>query len=233
MLHWLMTEHDDPAPEDRRETPPSDGQSHEDKISDVGLNSTRGGVAIAISRLIRHKPGYIERLRPTLEQMVRDPSPGVLAWVAQTLRLVAVHDPEFAMRHFLRLNFSDERLLATRHVRGFVRERLVDHFADLRPFLQRMLRSREPETREGAASLACLAHLHGEAASDLLDEALSGDPEQRLGVAHVAAQNIAIPDCRPWSLRTLPDLFNDEVTEVRKVAAFSISRTNPSTCTRS
>ena len=219
ILHWLITEHDDPAVEALPENPSWDGQSHQGNISDVGLNSTRGGVAIAISRLIRHDPDYIERLRPTLERMVRDPSPGVLAWVAETLRLVAAHDPEFAMRLFLQLNIPDERLLATRHVRGFVRERLVDHFTDLRPFLERMLRSCESETREGAASLASLVHLHGEAASDLLDEALNGDEHQRLGVAQVATENIAVPDCRPWSLRTLPELFNDDVAEVRQVAA--------------
>ena len=40
-----------------------------------------------------------------------------------------------------------------------------------------------------------------------------------LGVAQVAAANIAIPDCRPWSLRTLPQLFSDEGPEVRQVAA--------------
>ena len=171
MLHWLMTEHDNPAAEGWRENPPGDGQSHQDRITDYGLNSTRGGVAIAISRLIRHEPGYIERLRPTLERMVGDPSTAVLAWVGETLRQVAVRDPEFAMRLFLKLNISDERLLATRHVRGFIHERLDDSFTDLRPFLERMLRSCQPETREGAASLASLAHLHGEAASDLVDEA--------------------------------------------------------------
>ena len=101
MLHWLMTEHDDPAVDASPENPSWDGQSRQSNISDVGLNSTRGGVAIAISRLIRHDPGYIERLRPTLKRMVRDPSAGVLAWVAETLRLVAAHDPEFAMRLFL------------------------------------------------------------------------------------------------------------------------------------
>ena len=219
MLHWLMTEHDDPAVDRWREHTPADGQSHQDIITDFGLNSTRGGVAIAIGQLIRHDPVYIERLRPTLKRMVRDPSAAVLACVAETLRLVARHDPKFALRLFLQLNIPDERLLATRPVRGFVREQLDEHFTELRPFLERMLRSCESETREGAASLASLAHLHGEAASDLLDEALNGDEHQRLGVAQVAAQNIAIPDCRPWSLRTLPELFNDDVAEVRQVAA--------------
>ena len=179
MLHWLMAEHDDPAAERWQEGLPSDEPSHQDRITDSGLNSTRGGVAIAINRLIRHDPDYIGRLRPTLERMIRDPSPAVLAWVAETLRLVAVHDPEYAIRLFGQLNIPDERLLATDHVRGFIREQLADHFADLKRFLEHMLRSCEPETREGAASLACLAHLHGEAACDLVNEALSGDPHQR------------------------------------------------------
>ena len=219
MLRWLMTEHDDPAYERWRQNPPEDGQPHWDHITDFGRYSTRGGVAIAIGQLIRHDPFYIERLRPTFERMVRDPSPGVLACVAETLRLVARHEPEFAMQLFLQINIPDERLLATRPVRGFVREQLDEHFTELRPFLERMLRSCESETREGAASLAILAHLHGEAASDLVDEALDGNPDQRIGVAHVAAHNVAIQDFRPWTLQTLPELFNDEVAEVRQVAA--------------
>ena len=218
MIHALMTEHPDPDAERWQENAPREG-AYSEHITDFGLNSTRGGVAIAITDLIRRDAGYIDRLRPTLERMVEDRSAAVLSWVAGTLRLIAFHDSALGLRLFLGLNVPDKRLLATRHIRGFIRERLGDSFPDLRPFIERMLRLCEPEIREGAASLASLAHLHGEAASDLVDEALNGDPHQRLGVAQVAAANISIPDCRGWSLETLPSLFDDDEPDVRKVAS--------------
>ena len=219
MLHWLMTEHDDPTAELWQEYVSSGGEDLHKKMTDVGLQSTRGGVAIAITALIRRDPAYIDRFRRTLERMVRDRIPAVLSWVAQTLRVVAFHDLDLALRLFLNLDVSDVRLLATPHVRGFMSERLEDCFDDLRSVLERMLRSSEPKVSEVGARLASLAHLMGQDAGDLVEEALRGDPHQRLGVARVAAANVANPECRRWSLGTLPALFNDDAAEVRREAA--------------
>ena len=219
MVHVLMTEHPDPDAERWQENSPRDGTYHHGDITDSGLNSTRGGVALAITGLIRRDAGYIDRFRPTLERMVQDRSTAVLSWVAETLRLVSFYDPALGLRLFLVLNVPDVRLLATRHVRHFIRDRLGDAFVDLRPILERMLRSSEAEVCEVGARLACLAYLLGEDAADLVDEALRGEPHQRLGVAQVAAANIAIPDCRRWSLETLPVLFNDEESKVRGEAS--------------
>ena len=219
MLHWLMTEHDDPAAELWRENAPTDGKYHHGNISDFGLNSTRGGVAIAITGLIRRDAGYIDRFQRTLERMVRDPSPAVLSWVAETLQVVAFHDSVLGMRLFLNFDVADVRLLATRHVRDFIRERLGDSFSDLRPVLERMLRSSELEVCEVGARLVSLAHLLGQDAAHLVEEGLQGDPHQRLGVAQVAAANVANSECRRWSLKTLPALFNDDCAEVRSEAS--------------
>ena len=219
MLHWLMTEHDDPAAELWRENALKDGKYHHGNISDFGLNSTRGGVAIAITGLIRRDSGYIDRFRRTLERMVRDRSPAVLSWVAETLRVVAFHDSALGMRLFLNLDVSDDSLLATRHVRDFIRERLGDSFADLRSVLERMLRSSELEVCEAGARLASLAHLMGLDAADLVEEAVRGGPHQRLGLAKVAAANVANSECRRWSLKILSALFNDDCAEVRREAS--------------
>ena len=123
------------------------------------------------------------------------------------------------MRLFLNFDLSEVRVLATRHIRDFIRERLEESFADLRPVLERMLRSSEAEVKEAGARLAILAHLMGQDAGDLVEEALRGDAHQRLGVAQVAAANVANPECRPWSLETLPALFNDKCSVVRSEAS--------------
>ena len=159
MLHWLATEHDDPAKEAWQEDADGRQKYYRGDIHTNGINTTRGRAALAVWDLILHDAVYVEWFRPTLDRMVRDPSASVISCVAGTLRAVAYRDPSLALRLFLGMNLSEDRLLATRHVYGFVRDRLRDGFADLRSLLQRMLRSSHPEVCEVGGRLASLALL--------------------------------------------------------------------------
>ena len=58
-----------------------------------------------------------------------------------------------------------------------------------------------------------------ESAATLVDEALHGGTGHRLGVAQVAAANIAEPESRAWSDMTLRARFDDDDAEVRREAA--------------
>ena len=123
------------------------------------------------------------------------------------------------MSLFLDLNLPEDRLLATRDVYEFVRYGLQDSIAELRPVLERMLRSSEPEVCKAGARLASFAFLMNQRAADLVDEALHDSASHRLGVAQIASANIAIPKCRRWSEETLAVLFNDGDAGVRGEAA--------------
>ena len=219
MLHWLATEHDDPATELWQVDAPRGGKYYRGDIHTVGINSTRGRAAIAVWDLILHDAAYVERFRPTLDRLVRDPSASVLSCVAGTLRAVAYRDSALGMLLFRRMNLYEDRLLATRHVYGFMRDRLRDSFAELRPIVERMLRSSEPEVCEAGARLASLALLLDQGAAALVQEALRSGTRHRLGVAQVAAANIATPECRRWSEEMLVELFNDDDASVRGKAA--------------
>ena len=105
----------------------------------------------------------------------------------------------------------------------FIRGGLHDSFPALLPIVERMLRSSEPEVREAGARLISIAALHHESAAYLVDKAVHGDARQRLGVAQVAAANIANPDCRAWCEAKLAALFNDCDAEVRSEAASCFS----------
>ena len=120
---------------------------------------------------------------------------------------------------FQSMNLSEDRLLATHHVYKFIRGGLHDSFAELRPIVERMLRSSEPEVRKAGARLASIAALIHERTTDLVDEALRGDARCRFGVAQVAAANIADPECRAWCEATLAALFDDDDSDVRCEAA--------------
>ena len=219
MLHWLATEHDDPATELWQVDAPGGGKYYRGDIHAVGINSTRGRAAIGVWDLILRDAAYVERFRPTLDRLVRDPSASVLSCVAGTLRAVAYRDSALGMLLFRRMNLYEDRLLATRHVYGFIRDRLHEGFAELRPIVERMLRSFEPEVCEAGARLASLALLMDQSAADLVDEALHGSARHRLGVAQVASANIATPECRLWSEEILVELFNDDDAAVRGEAA--------------
>jgi hypothetical protein len=72
---------------------------------------------------------------------------------------------------------------------------------------------------EAGSRLASLAALSHEDAGELVKQAMGGNPSQRLGVARVAAHNIAIAQCRAWCETHLLALFSDGDTAVRHEAA--------------
>ena len=224
MLHRLATEHEDPDREAWQEDAGSGKPYYGGDIHFNGITTTRGRAADAIRVLIFSDATYIDRFRSTLDQMVRDRSAAVLSCVAGTLRAVACHDPMLGMSLFQSMNLSEDRLLATHHIYKFIRGSLHDNFAELRPIVERMLRSSEPEVRKAGARLASIAALIHERTTDLVDEALRGDAPHRLGVAQVAAANIAVPECRAWCEATLAALFDDDDSEVRRKAASCFDR---------
>ncbi len=226
MLHWLATEDDDPVREVWHEAVTA-GRAHYNRdIETNGLNSTRGRAALAIHDLILRDSAYVDRFRPTLSRIIGDPSVAVLSCVARTLHAVAYRDPGLGVSLFRNMNLSEDLLLATSDVYQFIRGGLPEAYSQLRPTIERMLRSEIPEVCEAGARLAGLAALQHDGATDLVNEALSGDlqtPEcashLRLGVAQVATANIAVPEIRPWSEKVLKALFNDADPDVRREAA--------------
>ncbi len=219
MLHQLATEHEDPVREAWQEDAGSGKPYYGGDIYSNGINTTRGRAAGAIRDLVLSDATYIQRFRPTLHRMIQDGSAAVLSCVAGTLQAVAYHDPALGISLFRNMDLSEDRLLATPDVCDFIHGHLDDGFAELRPIVEHMLRSSEPEACEAGARFACIAYLIHECAADLIDEALRGDARHRLGVAQVAAANIAAPEYRAWCEATLAALFDDDDAEVRHTAA--------------
>ena len=220
MLHWLATEHEDPAREAWQEDAGGGRKYYNGDIHMNGINVTRGRAAEAIRDLILTDGAYIDRFRPTLDRMIRDPSASVLSCVAGTLRAVARHDPVLGMSLFHRMNLSEECLLAVPYAYHFILDGLRDNFAELRPTVERMIRSSELEVCKAGSRLASIATLlEHDSAADLADEALRSGVHHRLGVAQVASANLAIRECRAWSEAKLVTLFNDDDADVRSEAA--------------
>ncbi len=226
MLGWLATEHPDPEKElwsgDETKGSPFYGGG----ILEHGINTTRGRAAEAIRDLIFRDGGYLLQFRPTLERLVIDRSLAVRSCVASTLLAVARHDMSLALDLFERLADADDRLLATQDMDRFLYHGLNQHFSRLRPYLERMLRSKEEKVVEVGARLASVTVLSNEDAADLVDQAMSGGPSQRLGVARVAARNIARDQSQSWCESHLLLLFNDGDPAVRREAASCFRQLN-------
>ncbi len=218
MLHQLATKHEDPE----KELWQKDYLNGD--IYANGINTTRGRAAQAIHRLILADATNIARFRATLDRLVVDPSTAVRSCVAGALGAVAYHNPELGMRLFQRMKLDEDRLLATVHVKGFVSRNLHNDFLTLRPLIERMLRSTEPEVCEAGARFASIAAILHEGAADLGDEALCGNPRQRLGTAQVAARNVGVREFRDWCEERLLFLFNDDDGKVRQETASCFGR---------
>ena len=209
MLHWLATEHEDPAREAWQEDAGGGKTYYNGDIHFNGINTTRGQVADAVRDLILADAACIARLRPTLELMIRDRSAAVCSCVAGTLRAVSFHDPALGMALFRGMNLSEDRLLATPHVYHFMLEGLRDGFANFRPLVERMLRSPEPEVCEAGARLASLAVLvEHESAAALVDDALHGSAgHRRRGCAGRRGQSSPSRNAASWSETMLRSAF--------------------------
>lgn len=224
MLKWLAIAHPDPETELWDEEVTDGKPYYGGNILDHGINTTRGRAARTICDLISFDASYIDRFRATIKQLVNDRSLAVRSCVSSTLLAIINHDPKFALEQFLKLTEPRSRrydcLLATPHVYHFIYYALRDHFGQLRHVVQRMLRSRVPETSELGARLASLAVLYEHTdAEDLVEEALRGNASQRLGVTQVASANIGRKDCRSWAEQKLLLFFNDRDSEVCQEAA--------------
>jgi len=219
MLGRLAAEHGDPSSEAWQEKTADGRRVFNGDIYWSGINSTRGQTALAIAKLISADESCLAPFRSTLDLMLEDESPSVVSCVLCTLRAVAYHEPELALRLLGRTNLSEDRLLATRHARYLLHRALYRNFAEVRPFLERMIQSSEPEVCQAGARLLSVASLSHEGAKDLVARCLEGSAAHRLGVCEVAAANVADSKCGAWCERTLSKLFDDDDADVRKEAA--------------
>ncbi|MBI2094929.1 MAG: hypothetical protein HYT89_02040 [Candidatus Omnitrophica bacterium] len=218
MLDWIATQHSDPEKDLWNVEATAGKPYYGGDIHSHGINTTRGRAAEAIHNLIRTDVGYVARFGSTLNHLVSDENLSVRSCAASTLLAVARHNTPLALELFKKLAEADDRLLATPYVDRFIYYSLHKNFIQVRPYVERMLRSKEPKVSEVGARLAGVAALYHEDAADLVNKAMSGSPSQRLGVVQVASANIARADCRTWCENCLLVLFNDDDNKVRREA---------------
>ena len=233
MLHWLATEHDDPATELLAGTDAPGGgpdvlqtaiSIRPASIPHVEELPSLFGTSSSAT------PLYVERFhaQPSFEwSAIRSAS--VLSCVAGTLARSCL--PRFCTCDAALPKHESVRGASTRdtpRLRIHTSTDFETSFAELRPIVKRMLRSSESEVCEVGARLASLALLTDQSAADLVDvKHYMAAPIDRLGVAQVASANIGTPECRRWSEETLVTCYSTtRMSDVRGEAASCFRQLN-------
>lgn len=223
MLCWLATEDGDPD-EERW-----DDRAHSSRSISVdpmhrGLNSNRGRAVRAIARIIQRDRHATDRLRRTIERIVKDSSVAVRAQAGVLPCVLFGHDREWAFSLFETLlgpagsQSQADRLLGTHYVEQFMWWDLWENFERQRPFIVRALRADHSAVNSIGAELVGGAALLGNDVGDLLEEAYQGRSSRRLGLARLAGDQLGKPEYKAWSERQLMRLFDDPDRKVQRKA---------------
>lgn len=195
-------------------------------ILNAGLNTDRGAAAVAIARLLFHNENYLASFKPHLQSMVNDQAIAVRAMVAYILLAVLRYDRDLAVKLFAQLCDADDRLLGTRFVEDFIRYAATTHWDDIKPVIDRMLKSQIADVATAGARQACLASLTEQNALPLAQDCVNGATAQRLGAAEVYAANLQFSEHRAECQSMLEALFLDPDAEVRIAASRGFDRFN-------
>jgi hypothetical protein len=103
-------------------------------------------------------------------------------------------------------------------VERFLFYALQTHFERLRPTVERMIRSLEPDVATVGARQASLASLFVEEARPLVAHCISGTEGQQIGAAEVYAANLRATNFRSVCEEALIALFNSPYEKVRSKA---------------
>lgn len=192
-----------------------------DELLTEGINTVRGMTVWTIGQLIHTRPDLARQLDSAIVSLSADASMAVRTCAAKMLRSLARHEPKRAISLFAALIDSEDRLLQEPPVISFLIWQVDEGEGDYRSIVLRMLTSPLPDVRLQGGKLAALAVLFRASDGDLLETALLGDEQCRLGVCRVATTNIVAAKhsdvCASW----LHLLFNDAAEEVRSGTAFA------------
>ncbi len=226
ILAWYATKAPNPVGEPNWAT--SVGRARQERdlqdMMNAGLNTDRGAAVYAIAKLLFHNENYLASFKPHLTSMVNDRSIAVRAMVAYILLAVLRYDRDLAVKLFAPLCGADDILLGARFVEDFIRYAAATHWDDIKPIIDRMLKSNIDEVAATGARQACLASLTEEDALSLAQESVNGAKAQRLGAAEVYAANLRFSEHRAACQSMLETLFSDPDADVRIAASRCFDR---------
>ena len=184
---------------------------------------TRGRAAYAIRSLLFEHPEFFAELRPAIESLILDPHPAVrVAALGACLPVINIAEAkDQAVAWFLEASAGPDQLLATREAAQFLRYTYRTHLSQLLPTLDRMVSSPDHGVATAGATWVAAAFLVEGEVEERFEQCIDGTPEQRKGVARVAASLISEGEYAEKAKATLLRLAEDTDEKVAQEVAKS------------
>lgn len=219
MVAWYALNDSDPDHDIWRTKAPGGSTFYGGDPRFHGINTARGGAALAIAQLVGEDTRYWDYFAETAERLVADPTISVRVCVAEICTQALRYDRPRAISLFERLCDCSDEILAADSIEEFLHYTGVDDFLLVRPILERMLRSQVSNAQQAGARQSCLAALFKIEAKSLAETTLAGNDAMRRGAAQVYAHNIFesqhFEDCH----KPLIAMFDDPNEETRAAAS--------------
>lgn len=221
MIAWYSI--NDPDPEKENWHLQEDGQAglFGLRITDGGINSTRGLAAKSIAELLKIDNSRLTFFLPIVREMVSDPIIAVRSCVAEALIAILKIDRTEAITLFLKLSECDEILLQTLPIAEFLSEALKTDFNKFEHILSIMISSENEQIVETGARLICWTSLVLDEVNKLAQSCIDGSKPMRLGAAKVYSNNLRFSKFAKRCEEVLKKLLFDADEQVRDIAANS------------
>jgi hypothetical protein len=179
------------------------------------INCVRGQAAGSIGRLLWEHEDLLEKLRPGIEALVRDPHPAVrMAAVEMLLPVLNIEEGK-AVDWFVVACEDDPRVAASPRAVAFFNHAVPDYVYQLGPIIKNMVSSpRSDVAKEGAREVAARWIFYGIFENELR-ACQTGSVSQRQGVASVASQLLRKSSYYVSCKSLISPLLNDPNKEVR------------------
>jgi hypothetical protein len=217
LISWYATSDPDPSPGSETEFG-DQGPGGRIGLLNAGINTDRGRAAEAIAKLVRENPESLDRWKPTLSNMVHDPSEAVRACVAGALLATLAIDRDWTAVAAGVLLSGRPEVASSVDGERLIRLLTFTHPDMAIPVIEMLVASEDEAVAHVGARLACLASFSEPAAESMARNALSGNAGSRLGSAEVYSANIADEALRPTCRSALMTLFFDSDEQVRREA---------------
>ncbi len=222
IVSWYALNSNDPTTErDAKTEVLSSGVEKEyDELHTIGINSVRGTATEALAHLIYADNKRFEYLKPTIEELISDPSPSVKSCVITVLRIMTNFNRDLAVDLFLKIIESDKILLTVSEVERFIYVIYRTHYNEVEQILELMIDSVFDRTQLMGARQICLSALSNSNAHELALKCINGSKNQRVAAAQIYSKNLQFGEFQKECAEQLSLLFNDIEDEVRSQASY-------------
>lgn len=184
-------------------------------LENNAINCVRGVAARAIGQQLWNHPDLLERFRPTIAQLCRDPHPAVRMAAVEACLPVLNMDRDFAIECFFAAVEGDLRIAAGRESQYFFNCGMQSHHSKFADLVGQMLDSPLPDVVVKGAFEVGARWLFHDYFNDEVDKCLQGSAPQRKGLAQVAADFVSQPQYLSKCARVIEQLKDDPDKDVR------------------